>query len=56
MRIVITGGCGFLGSYIAEEASKKKHKVIVIDKYIRKRTMTSIESIIYDEDLLEDMN
>lgn len=34
MRIVITGGCGFLGSYIAEEASKKKHEVIVIDKYI----------------------
>lgn len=27
-----------------------------IDKYIRKRTMTSIESIIYDEDLLEDVN
>ncbi len=31
MKIIVTGGSGFLGSYIAEEASKK-YKVIVIDK------------------------
>lgn len=34
MRIIITGGSGFLGSHIAEEAIKKKYKVIVIDKFI----------------------
>ena len=34
MRIVITGGSGFLGSYIVQEALKKKYKVIILDKKI----------------------
>ena len=34
MRIIITGGSGFLGRYIALEALKKKYKVIVCDKKI----------------------
>ena len=34
MKIVITGGAGFLGYYIANEAIKKKHTVTVIDKNI----------------------
>lgn len=34
MRILITGGSGFLGSYIALEALKKNYKVIVCDKKI----------------------
>ena len=32
-RIIITGGSGFLGKYIAEEAFKKKFDVIVVDKF-----------------------
>jgi len=34
MRIIITGGSGFLGRYLALEALKKKYKVIVCDKKI----------------------
>ena len=34
MRILITGGSGFLGSYIAQEALKKKYRVIILDKKI----------------------
>jgi UDP-glucose 4-epimerase len=34
MRILITGGSGFLGSYIALEALKKKYRVIILDKKI----------------------
>ncbi|MDC0413155.1 NAD(P)-dependent oxidoreductase [Pelagibacteraceae bacterium] len=45
MRIVITGGGGFLGSYIAEEASKKKYEVIVIDKYIGTKVNNNIKYI-----------
>lgn len=35
MRIVITGGCGFLGSHIAEIAAENRHKVIVIDSLLK---------------------
>lgn len=37
MKIIITGGCGFLGSHIAEEAIKKKYKVVVIDKVLKNK-------------------
>ena len=32
MRITITGGSGFLGSHVADELTKKGHKVIIFDK------------------------
>ena len=31
MRILITGGAGFIGSHLAEEYLKKGHEVYVID-------------------------
>jgi len=31
MRIVITGGAGFIGSHIADEAIKRGHEVLVLD-------------------------
>ena len=32
-KVFITGGCGFIGSHIAEYFVKRKFKVIVYDKY-----------------------
>ena len=32
MKILITGGLGFLGSHLAEELINLGHKVIIIDK------------------------
>ena len=32
-KILITGGCGFIGSNLTEYFLKKKYKVIVLDKY-----------------------
>lgn len=31
MRFAITGGCGFIGSFLAEELSKAGHKVRIVD-------------------------
>ena len=31
MKIIITGGAGFIGSHLAENLIKKKHEVIIID-------------------------
>tara|TARA_E500000178_G_C16996807_1_gene743601 strand:- start:247 stop:1104 length:858 start_codon:yes stop_codon:yes gene_type:complete len=32
MKILVTGGSGFLGSHIADELSKRGHEVIILDK------------------------
>jgi len=32
MKVLIIGGSGFLGSYVADELSKKKHSVTILDK------------------------
>ncbi len=44
MKILITGGCGFIGSHLAEQLIKEKHKVTIIDNlsgaesYVPKRS------------------
>ena len=32
MKILIIGGSGFIGSHVADELSKKGHKVTIFDK------------------------
>lgn len=32
MRLLITGGCGFLGSHIADEATRRGHEALVYDQ------------------------
>ena len=32
MRITVLGGSAFIGSHVAEELSKKGHKVTIFDK------------------------
>jgi len=34
MRILITGGAGFLGSHLSEALLKEEHQVIDLDNYI----------------------
>ena len=32
MKIIVTGGSGFLGSHVADELSKRGHNVTIFDK------------------------
>ena len=32
MKIIVTGGSGFLGSHVADELSKRGHDVTIFDK------------------------
>jgi CDP-paratose 2-epimerase len=36
MKILITGGCGFVGSNIAFFLKKKNHEVFTLDNFFRK--------------------
>jgi UDP-glucose 4-epimerase len=31
MKILVTGGCGFIGSHLVDELVNRQHDVIVID-------------------------
>ena len=55
MKIVVTGGSGFLGSHVADELSKKGHEVIIFDKkkskWIRSDQKMHIGTILSFNDL-----
>ncbi len=36
MRILITGGAGFIGTNLAREALARKYKVVILDSFVRK--------------------
>ena len=40
MNILITGGCGFIGSHLAENLLQAGHDILVIDNYVTGRRDT----------------
>jgi len=54
MKILVTGGSGFLGSHIADELSRCGHEVIILDK--RKSKWIRKDQKIIDSIILSDPN
>ena len=54
MKIVITGGSGFLGSHVADELSKNGHKISIFDK--KKSKWIKSDQKIYIGDILNYKN
>ena len=46
-KILVTGGCGFLGSHIVDELIKKKNKVVVVDNLSSGRLQNLNKSAIF---------
>lgn len=57
MKIVVFGGCGFLGRYISEELISRGHSVTVFDRQITKfnESIEYIQGDILDSELVEDI-
>ena len=43
MKILIIGGCGFLGSHLADELFRRGHKIVLFDKKKQKKLIESIK-------------
>ncbi len=43
-KILITGGCGFIGSHLAENLASKNYQVVVLDKYNRDNNYGNLEN------------
>ncbi|MDU4652550.1 MAG: NAD-dependent epimerase/dehydratase family protein, partial [Sneathia sanguinegens] len=46
MKILITGGAGFIGSHIVEKFSKEGHEVVVVDN-LSSGTLDNIKAVSY---------
>lgn len=53
MQILIAGGCGFVGSYLAERFLKEGHEVVIVDRAFTGRENSSSRRFFYEMDVAE---
>lgn len=52
LRILITGGAGFIGSHLYESLTKNKNKVIIIDSFINRKRTSFPRAKLYAVDII----
>jgi UDP-glucose 4-epimerase len=56
MKILVTGGAGFIGSNLVEKLKQLGHEIVVIDNYISGRYTDEEEGVIYIKDHTKNIN
>jgi len=53
MRILVTGGAGFIGSHIVDNLIEQKHEVVIIDNLITgQKNLINPQATFYNEDII----
>ena len=51
-KILVTGGCGFIGSHLTEYLVRKGYNVIVFDRYNTSNNYGWLQNSIYKKELI----
>lgn len=57
MKVLVTGGAGFIGSYISEELLKGEYETVIVDNLISGKKRNIPEgAVFYNADILDDLD
>ena len=49
MKVIVTGGCGYIGSHVARAFKQNGDEVLIIDRVLREHTLKDIDGYFIDD-------